>query len=130
MSTAVSRSRAGGASLHRQAVTAPLREVAATLQEVLSRQLTAYIAGVKEGKTVHRWATGEITAIRDFAVEQRLRTAYEVAQLLLREDGPQTVRAWFIGMNPQLDDRSPAEAIHQGQFKEALTAARAFAADG
>jgi len=112
--------------VHQQAVTAPISEVAGQLQELLSRRLTAVIAGVKEGKTVSRWASGEVTEIRDPFTEQRLRTAYEIALLLLEHDSPQTVRAWFIGLNPQLDDVSPAEALHDGQLQEALAAARIF----
>lgn len=126
-SVAITSSRV---ALHREAVTAPLQVVASSLQAVLGQQLTAYIAGVREGKTVHRWATGAVTATRDIAVEQRLRTAFEMTQLLLREDGPQTVRAWFIGMNPELEDEAPASAIQQGRFKEALEAALTFAAYG
>ncbi|ACZ40538.1 MAG: XRE family transcriptional regulator [Sphaerobacter thermophilus] len=116
--------------VHRQAVAAPLTEVAGLLQEVLSRRLTAFIAGVKDGKTVSRWANGEVTEIREHETEQRLRTAYEIAQLLLLHDSPQTVKAWFIGLNPQLDDRSPAEVIREGQLREALAAARAFVVGG
>lgn len=104
-------------------------EAARSLQELLSRRLTAYIAGVKDGKTVTRWVNGEVTVAREDN-ELRLRTAYEIAQLLLQFDSPQTVRAWFIGLNPQLDDRSPAQALHEGQLKEALSAARAFVAGG
>ncbi|MDI3340783.1 MAG: XRE family transcriptional regulator [Sphaerobacter sp.] len=115
---------------HRQAVTAPLTEVAGLLQELLSRRLTAYIAGVKDGKTVARWASGEVTEIRQHETEQRLRTAYEIAQLLLLHDAPQTVKAWFIGLNPQLDDRAPAEVIREGQSREALAAAQAFVVGG
>jgi hypothetical protein len=33
-------------------------------------------------------------------------------------------------MNPQLDDRAPAEAIAEGDLRETLAAARAFAAGG
>ncbi|MFS8532891.1 XRE family transcriptional regulator [Sphaerobacter thermophilus] len=116
--------------VHRQAVSAPLTEVAGLLQEVLSRRLTAFIAGVKDGKTVSRWANGEVTEIREHETEQRLRMAYEIAQLLLLHDSPQTVKAWFIGLNPQLDDRSPAEVIREGQLREALAAARAFVVGG
>lgn len=114
---------------HRLATRVTMSEAARLLQELLSRRLTAYIAGVKDGKTVTRWVQGEVTAARDDN-EQRLRTAYEIAQLLLQFDSPRTVRAWFIGLNPQLDDRSPAEALHEGQLKEALSAARAFVAGG
>jgi hypothetical protein len=115
---------------HRQATLAPVREVAGVLQEMLSRRLTAYIAGVGDGKTVSRWTTGEVAEIRDHATEQRLRTAYEIARLLLEYDSAQTVKAWFIGLNPQLGDESPAEAIHDGRLKESLAAARAFIAGG
>jgi hypothetical protein len=100
------------------------------LQETLSRRLTAYLAGVGDGKTVSRWANGEVTEIRDHETEQRLRTAYEIAQLLLLVDAPQTVKAWFIGLSPELDDVAPAEAIRNGQLKDAMTAARAFCTGG
>lgn len=115
---------------HRQAIAASLPVLAGLLQEVLTRRLTAYIVGVKDTKTVARWANGEIIDIRDQAVEQRLRTTYEITQLLLGSDSAQTVRAWFIGLNPQLGDVSPAEAIHVGQLKEALAAARLFVVSG
>ena len=114
---------------HRQSVNASVSEVASFLQDLLSRRLVAYVAGVKDGKTVRRWASGEVTGVRQES-EQRLRTAYEIAQLLIRFDSPRIVRAWFIGLNPQLDDVSPAEAIHEGRLKEAKAAARAFVAVG
>jgi hypothetical protein len=79
---------------------------------------------------VTRWASGEVTTIRDYEMEQRLRTSYEIAQLLLSGDSPQTVKAWFIGLNPQLGDTSPAEAIREGKLRESLAAARVFAVGG
>lgn len=39
-----------------------------------------------------------------------------------------TIRAWFLGSNPQLDDLSPAEALREGLNRETLAAARAFLA--
>jgi hypothetical protein len=116
--------------VHRQATAAPVSEIARTLQEVLSRRLTAFIAGVGDARTVSRWASGEVTEIRDVWMEQRLRTAYEIAQLLLTYDAVQTVKAWFIGLNPQLGDLSPAEALREGRLKETLSAARAFTVGG
>jgi hypothetical protein len=118
------------AAVHRQAMTAPIRELARHLQEILSRRLTAYIVGVQDGKTVSRWANGEISEIRDHETERRLRVTYEISTLLLTRDSPQTVKAWFIGLNPQLGDSSPAEAIHEGNLKQALRAARAFSIGG
>ncbi|MGA7671330.1 MAG: XRE family transcriptional regulator [Nitrolancea sp.] len=111
---------------HRLATEVDVTQLANTLQELLTRQLTTHIAGVKDGKTVTRWASGEITEIRNFEVEQRLRTAFEIAQILLSSEVPSTVRAWFIGLNPLLNDASPVEALGAGQLKEAITAAKAF----
>lgn len=100
------------------------------LQDVLSRRLTAYIAGVRDAKTVTRWATAEVRENRDDEIERRVRTAYEITQRLLAVESPQTVRAWFIGLNPEIDDTSPAEAINEGRQRDALSAARAFMAGG
>jgi hypothetical protein len=116
--------------MHHQATNAPIRGIAGLLQELLSRRLTAFIAGVADGKTVTRWATGEVKPIRDDKLELRLRTTYEIAPLLLTADAAQTAKAWFIGLNPHLGDTSPAEAIREGRLREALAAARAFAAGG
>lgn len=116
---------------HRDATMQPLNAIAATLERVLSRRLVAVIVGVKDGKTVARWASGSISEIRDAAVEQRLRTTFQIVQMLMQSsDAPQTIKAWFIGLNPQLDDTSPAEAIREGHLTDALTAARAFVAGG
>lgn len=116
---------------YRAAMTTPLNDVARLLQELLSRRLTAVIAGVKDGKTVARWAAGEVADIRGDDKELRLRTAYQIAFMLLQtSDSPQLVKAWFIGLNPQLGDVAPAEAIREGRLQEALAAARAFVVDG
>ena len=115
---------------HREATVTPLNEVVRVLQELLSRRLTAYIAGVADAKTVSRWAAGEVTDVRHYEMEQRLRTSYEIVQLLLSSEASSTVKAWFIGLNPQLDDVAPAEAIREGRLRDALGAARAFLAGG
>ncbi len=115
--------------VHQQATRTPIPTVADDLQRLLTGRLVAYIAGVKDVKTVSRWASGEIGEVR-LESERRLRTAYEIATLLQRYDGPGTVRAWFIGMNPHLEDDSPADAIQQGRFQESLAAARSFVAYG
>jgi hypothetical protein len=114
---------------HREAVRASLSDVADFLQDLLGRRLVAYVVGVKDAKTVSRWAKGEVGEAR-WESERRLRAAYEIAQLLVRFDSSRVVKAWFIGLNPQLDDESPAEAIREGRLKEAMNAARAFVAGG
>jgi hypothetical protein len=111
---------------HRQAMSVPLTELVGSLSGLLTRRVAARIAGVKDGKTITRWATGEITEVRDFEVEQRLRTSYEIAQILRASEPDPTVRAWFLGINPYLHDISPLDALAAGQLKEAIGAARAF----
>jgi hypothetical protein len=113
---------------HHQAVDARVEEVADFLQSLLGRRLVAYIAGVKDAKTVSRWANGEVEP-RDEAAK-RLRDAYQIALLLAEFDSPRIVKAWFFGLNPHLEDTSPAEVIHDGRTTEALAAARAFIVGG
>ncbi len=61
--------------------------------------------------------------------EQRLRNIFQVAELLIRVESRQAVRAWFVGMNPQLNDRAPALVIAENPT-EVMQAARAFLAGG
>ena len=113
---------------HRKAVESTIQDVVGYMQEVLGQKLVAYLAGVADPRTVARWAEGE-RAPRSEA-ERRLRCAYQIFQLLLAEEAPHTVRAWFLGLNPQLDDESPAEGIRDGKYREVLVAAKAFLAGG
>jgi len=112
---------------HRNSVQVSISDIASFLTENLGPKLTALIAGV-DAKTISRWA-GLSQAPREEA-EKRLRSAFMVFQMLQNVEANPTVRAWFIGMNPQLDDASPAEALSDGHFKEVLAAARAFMAGG
>jgi hypothetical protein len=114
---------------HRIAMNASVPDVSSYLQDLLSRRLVAYIVGVKDAKTVSRWSNGEVKEVRQES-EERLRTAYQIAQLLVQFDSPRIIKAWFIGLNPQLGDESPATTIREGKLKDALAAARAFVAGG
>lgn len=113
---------------HDRAAPASTREMAAYLQEHLGRRLTAVLAGVSDSREVGRWAQGDHAPRHDS--ELALSGAYQVFRLLAEVESPHTVRAWFIGMNPQLDDESPIEAIAAGRRREVLAAARAYAAGG
>ncbi|MFN8635983.1 MAG: XRE family transcriptional regulator [Chloroflexota bacterium] len=104
-----------------------LPDVAHELERVLGQRLTAAIAGVADAKAVGKWARGERAPRPD--AEQHLRDAYYVMRLLLQVETPATVRAWFIGMNPELDDRSPALALGEDAAR-VLQAARTFLAHG
>jgi hypothetical protein len=50
--------------------------------------------------------------------------------MLLDYDNAAIVKSWFVSMNPDLADRTPAEVIRQGQEEEALAAARSFVVRG
>lgn len=104
--------------------------MAHALQTLLSRRIAAYIAGVNDGKTVTRWANGEVSEIRDPETEQRLRTTYEIFLLLMQHESVHTVKAWFIGLNPQLGDVAPIDALREGRLRDTIAAARAFAIGG
>lgn len=113
---------------HQSAVTAPMVSVVKELSSLLTRDLTAYLAKVSDAGTVSRWATGTVTNVRP-KYEQKLRLTFEIVQLFKAEDySDQTIRAWFLGLNPHLEDDPPVEAIREGRLKETLAAARAFIA--
>jgi hypothetical protein len=118
------------ARAHREALRVSLAEGAAALRDVLTPRLAAYVTGVDATRTVARWAQGETARLRaDHAT--RLRTAYEIVRLLERaHESPGTIQAWFLGMNPVLDDRSPARALREGDHAGARAAAVAFLAEG
>lgn len=120
------RERAGEA--HRKTVEAEIQGIARFLEEALGRHLVAFICGVNDPKAVGRWAKGEREPRRE--AEDRLRAAYQIFQLLQEEESPHTVRAWFIGLNPQLDDESPARALSEGRLRDVLVAARSYIAGG
>ena len=115
---------------HKEAVSVPLNELVSALQARLSRRITAYIAGVDNAKTVSRWASGEVATVRDHEMEQRLRVAYEIFLLLTNYESVNTVKAWFIGLNPQLGDVAPIDALREGRLRETISAARAFTVGG
>ena len=105
-----------------------ISEIARFLQENLGQRLTALIAGVSDPKGVGRWATKK--NLPQPAIERRLRCAFQVFHLVQSVESPHTVRAWFIGVNPQLEDISPAEAIGEDKFRDVMAAARAFVVGG
>jgi hypothetical protein len=112
---------------HRNAVAIQIGPLVEFLNENLSAGLVGLLAGV-DPQTARRWARGD--GLPRTGAERRLRSAYQVFQTLMPYEAPATVRAWFMGMNPQLDDESPAEAIAADRFRDVMAAARAFAHGG
>ncbi len=122
----------GGLKAHQDSVRLPAPQLVQALRDLLGARLVAYIGSVKETRAVRQWAEDERKPSEDVLL--RLRAAYQIAALLAEKDAPAVVQAWFQGMNPQLDDLSPARVLREGNLDEtgarALAAARAFASSG
>lgn len=112
---------------HGLAMRLALPALVRSLQDVLGQRLVAAIAGVSDAKAVGKWARGERSPHPEAA--RRLRHAFHVTQLLLQQESAETVRAWFVGMNPDLDDQAPALMLAEDPHA-VLLAARNFLANG
>ncbi len=107
-------------------------QVVTGLRDLLGAPLVAYIGGVKETRAVRQWAEGGRDPSQE--VKDRLRAAYQVAMMIAAVDGQTVTQSWFQGLNPQLDDRSPARLLREGDLgdvgPEVLGAARDFLVGG
>ena len=117
---------------HVRATRATFPEVAHELRDILGAKLCAYLGSVRETRAVHQWADGSREPGAE--VQRRLRVALHVGAAIAAVDGPVVTQAWFQGLNPQLEDRSPARLLREGDLDavgpEVIGAARAFLADG
>lgn len=125
--TLESRTAAAKSRAHAESVQISVEDVIAQLQAVLGKHLLSLIVG-RNVRTLQRWESEETTP--SGLDERKLRNTFQVYSLLSPVEGDHTIRAWFMGMNPQLDDDSPAEAIAEERFKEVASAARAFVEGG
>lgn len=112
-----------GRAAHKASVALASPAIVARLQEALGRDVVAIITG-KTARQVSRWVSGE--AKPPLAEQRLLRDTFQVVELLAEVDTDEVVRAWFIGMNPQLEDAAPAEVIADGRVRDVMAAARAF----
>jgi len=118
---------------HNRAIRMAFPVLAAELRELLGARLVAYIGSVHETRAVREWAEGR-RGPSSAAVERRLRLAYELASCIADVDGRQVAQAWFQGLNPLLDDVSPARLLREGDLDEVgpliVAAERQFLAAG
>lgn len=112
---------------HKRNVRTTTSEVVKFLRENLGVTLTSVLAAV-DSRTIARWIADQVTPRQE--AEMKLRAAYQIFHLIGQEESPATVRAWFMGMNEQLEDLSPAEAIAAGRARDVLVAARSFISYG
>lgn len=108
-------------------------QLVSALRPLLGDRLVAYLGRVKETRAVRGWADGTRQIAGPETVE-RLRIAYRIARMICDRDTPQVVQAWMQGLNPLLEDRSPALLLRDGEISktgpEVLAAARQFVSVG
>jgi hypothetical protein len=101
--------------------TLPFSFAVRTLDCILGRRLTAYVAGVRDTRVVDLWIAG----IPDDGVEARLRLAHAAAGILAARECPERIREWFMEPEQQLGNRSPALVIREGGERNDVIAAAA-----
>jgi hypothetical protein len=118
---------------HDRAMRLPFQALVTELLGILGGRLVAYISGVTETRAVQEWAKG-VRDPKDPELERRLRLVLQIAYLVAEHDSREVAQAWFQGLNPQLDDRPPAQILREGEVaevgREVLAAARAFVVGG
>ena len=108
---------------HQQSVQMQVPEIVGRLQAVLGQSLLGVIVD-RENRAIQRWISGVARPPQN--EERRLRDTFQVVELMASVEHDDVVRAWFMGMNPQLDDESPSEALAAGRARDVMAAARAF----
>ncbi len=117
---------------HARATRSAFPEVVREVRGILGARLCAYLGSVKETRAVHQWVEGSRAPSVD--VQRRLRVALQAAAPIAAADSAAVAQAWFQGLNPQLEDRSPAHLLREGELDEigpaVLGAVRSFLAGG
>lgn len=101
----------------------PTIEAVRQMSEQLGRQLLALTLG-SSVTDVDRWLRGDMKPKPD--TERRIQDAFKVFQWVSAVESPKTTRAWWMGMQEELDGLSPAEGIAAGESREVMAAAQAF----
>jgi hypothetical protein len=120
-----------GLEAHREAISLSFPELVFRLTALIGRKLTAYVAGVKDVRTVDGWKKGNSPYGE---AEDRLRLTFQVVRTLGEHDSQRIVQAWLTGVNPELGDRIPLRLLREGDLNivgpEVMAAVRAFIAGG
>lgn len=114
-------------TVHRHASTASPSELAADVQRVLGTPLATVTLGMRDPKAIAAWANG--TRSPRPAQDAALRSLAQIVSLLQTSDAPDVIRAWFSGMNPELDDQAPA-LVFRTDPVAVMRAAETFIAAG
>lgn len=93
----------------------PITDLVGQLQIGLGERLTALIADEKNVSLVDAWAHGKVELNRETKFRLRLANLI-IRRMTIPSEGQmpeaiETVRSWFIGTDPFLDERAPALVI-------------------
>jgi hypothetical protein len=120
---------ATAAAIARSNVGRTQKAVVKYLQAQLGSRTTAYLSGADDAQVVDLWMQGE--ARPDRLHWKRLQSAYDATRVLVEAYDDQTTRSWFVGMNPTLDNDSPARVLRNSRnprvWSDVVLAAREFA---
>lgn len=122
ISTVPPRSRA-----HARSISGDQSDMLRSLTVALGKQAVAGIFG-RDVRTIERWLKAGVNLKLD--EEKRLRNAFQPFAMIEEIDGPHVARAWFIGMNPYLNDDTPIDRLSSGDYRSVLAAARDHVAAG
>lgn len=115
-------------AISRLAVLAGPADMASYLQQHLGQKLTAYLAGLKDVKTVGQWARGKVEP--PAITRERLRAAFHATLLFRLRYGDEAAQGWFFGANASLGYRAPAAVLRKAGTPDELALiaplARAF----
>lgn len=115
------------AQAHATAMSLPINTVVARLIGLLGATTVAVIGGVTETRAVTQWTDGRVPQRPNV-----LRFALQVAMMIGGDSHGESVRAWFAGSNPHLEDQVPMLMLRDKPLNEIsgpmMAAARAFAA--
>ena len=118
-----------GLAAHTVSVRSTFPAVVRELSELLGPKLVAYLARRARDARGARVGDGGARAARSGPAAAAARAPGRAAASR-GTTAPGVVQAWFQGLNPQLDDRSPARLLREGELHEVgpevLSAARAF----
>lgn len=111
-------------SSHKRSIGSARDDILRTLVGALGKKAVAAIFQVSI-RTIDRW----LKATTNMGMEQErlLRDTFQIYTIIEEADDAYVARAWFLGMNPNLSDRSPIEALAEGDARKAVAAARVFA---
>ena len=101
------------AEIERAMVLIKTADMASYLQEHLGQRLTAYLAGLKDAKSVGQWA--QARSKPPAITRERLRAAFHATSLFLVVYGDREAQGWFFGANSSLDDRAPAAVLREAE---------------